>query len=359
MRTSAGPLTRRGRLPPPAQGPRPPCGAQHPHQVALVVDRPVGVLGGVASVARQALELVGRGAGDEGVLGGTEPGGRQPDGADRDVGVVHEPVGGAHDAGHGGGGALVERDLPVGDPRARRERRQADGRDDLPGRQGGLVGAQDEAVDRDGPGPRRPPDLDAGVGGEQEGRGIRVRIGEREVAAQRPGAADAHVGDAGRHRRQRGPALAHQGRALDRAVGHAAPDHELVAVQLQAPELGDALDVDDVPVVGEAQLHHEQQLRPARVQHGVVAQALHQRAGLVQRGRGVDLEGREPHGPGVTRASSAARTSRAASSPSPTRTSTPRSAIPRPSAASATTGVSEAAAGPMWPSRMRRSFSSP
>src|SRR5262249_5549482 len=113
-------------------------------------------------------------------------------------------------------------------------------------------------------------------------------------------------------------------------------------------------------VLSEAQLHHEDELRSPGVGHRLVAEPLEEIRRRLERGRAMDLEGREPHARwGMNASSGWDSTSSAASTPSPTDTATPWSASPCPRAASATSGVSDRAFGPMWPSRKSRSLRSP
>src|SRR5919106_830607 len=130
------------------------------------------------------------------------------------------------------------------------------------------------------------------------------------------------------------------------------PNRERPVRDVEPSQLLDPLHVDEMAVLGKPELHEQQQLRPAGIQDRVVAVALQELSRLLEGGRRMDLEGGKRHAAtGVV----SERTSRAASTPSPTETSTPRSASPRPSAERPTTTLSEREATPMWPIRKSRS----
>ena len=105
-----------------------------------------------------------------------------------------------------------------------------------------------------------------------------------------------------------------QFRRLEPPVGHAGSDCEEPVPFCQDLELGDPLQVDELGITGEAELHHEEQLGTTAIDRGVVSELLEDRMRLFERRRPVKLERRQPH---ATGAASLARTSSAASTPAP------------------------------------------
>ena len=110
---------------------------------------------------------------------------------------------------------------------------------------------------------------------------VGVRIGEAEVPPDGPHAAHAQIPDPALHRRERGPALADDLRALDLSVRERRAHLEDTVGHLEPPQLCDPLHIHQMGVVGEPQLHHEQQLGTARVDDRVVAELLQQPARLL------------------------------------------------------------------------------
>ena len=101
--------------------------------------------------------------------------------------------------------ALVERELRVGDGGTSRKLGYPHGREHFARAEARLVRADDEVGDRSPTGRlAAAPRLDLGIESEQEGRGIRVWIGETQIPAQRPDLANAKVRYPSLHRRQRG-----------------------------------------------------------------------------------------------------------------------------------------------------------
>ena len=126
----------------------------------------------------------------------------------------------------------------------------------------------------------------------EERAGIRVGLGEAEVAAERPHLADAHVRDVGFHSGHGGEPLAHARIALEDAVGRGGADPQrAVVVEADTGQPRDGLDVHQVVVVGESFLHDQEQLGAAGVEPRRVAGTREELRGLGDRGRLAQLEG--------------------------------------------------------------------
>ena len=87
-----------------------------------------------------------------------------------------------------------------------------------------------------------------------------MRVGEAEVASERADVADADVRDLAFHRRECREPLEHERRALDLPVRGGRADHERAVLGADAAELLDPLDVDEMAVGGEAELHQQEEL---------------------------------------------------------------------------------------------------
>ena len=114
-------------------------------------------------------------------------------------------------------------------------------------------------------GPAGPASSTRRAAGQQERGRVRVRLGEREVAAERAGVADPDVGDAGLEAASAGSARRTIGRTLDLAMGGRGPDPQRpVGLELECPA-GRAIPLRSIRVreLGEAHLHDLEELRPA------------------------------------------------------------------------------------------------
>src|SRR5207302_9019596 len=151
---------------------------------------------------------------------------------------------------------------------------------------------------------------------------IRMRIGEAEVAAERAHAASPNARHAAFNLRERRDEPANERRGLQLAVCHGRTDAQLAVTLLEQVELWNSLQVDEIGIAGEAELHHQQQLGAATVESRVIAVSGQELLRLGHRTRSVHFKRSQCH---ATGAASRAITSSAASTPSPISARTPRS----------------------------------
>ena len=131
-------------------------------------------------------------------------------------------------------------DAPVADELAGARAGHDDRAEDLAALERGLVRPGGELGDRDlALGRHRD-----GVEGEQQGRRVRVRLGEAEVAAERAGGADARVGDPALESRQGRERLPDERRPGDVAVRRERADLDPTGGLDDPVEVGDRLEVD-------------------------------------------------------------------------------------------------------------------
>ena len=91
------------------------------------------------------------------------------------------------------------------------------------------------------------PGLDLGIESEQEGRGIRMGIGETQIPAQRPDLPYARFATRRSIVARARKPLPNELGALQLPVRHSSPDHELAVLGAHALELLDLLEIDEVP----------------------------------------------------------------------------------------------------------------
>src|SRR5437870_5309858 len=162
-----------------------------------------------------------------------------------------------------------------------------------------------------------------------------MRVGETEVAAKRADTPDPNVRHAALHLGERWNEAVDEGRGFQLAVRHSGPDAEPAVALLEHAELRNSLQVDEIRIGGKAELHHEEKLGTAAVDDSVVPVLREEVFDLVERARSMQGERRQGH---ATGAAAPARTSSAASTPSPICACAPRSVSERPRAATPTTG---------------------
>jgi len=117
-----------------------------------------------------------------------------------------------------------------------------------------------------------------------------VRLAEREIPRERAGGPDPDVRDIRLEPRERRERLRHGRVALELPVGDGRADPNQIRRRGDPAERGDRLDVDEVRPVGDAQLHGEEELRPARIDGGVIPIPLAKGDRLGHRSRFMDVE---------------------------------------------------------------------
>ncbi len=133
-----------------------------------------------------------------------------------------------------------------------------------------------------------------GAGRQQERGRVGVRVGEAQVPAQGADRTHPHVRHLRDHRAQLGIAGPQHERRLDLAVGGRGADADPAGRESSdAVQGADPLQVDQVLVAGQAELHGQQQLGAAAVGGPLVAQVGEQARGLPDRLRAVQGERRE------------------------------------------------------------------
>ena len=129
------------------------------------------------------------------------------------------------------------------------------------------------------------------------------RIGVRDAAAERAAGADRMMRDVAHHRGEQAAERAVLHRLLERRMAHAGADAELAVLDLEAVELGDAVDVDQMLRPRQPERHGRHQALPAG-QHAAVVVGVFAPAGPASRrwfsGRGTGT-GRASFGPGCPR----------------------------------------------------------
>src|SRR5579859_3059361 len=126
-------------------------------------------------------------------------------------------------------------------------------------------------------------------------------------------------------------------------------DHDRVVLRCDAVELGEMLDVDQVPVAGKPQLHQEEQLGASAVDRDIVAVAVEELGDIVERACAMQVERGQRHERDALTWPTSDSAASVASRPSPILTGAPRSASVRPMAASPSAGYRDCAVGPMCP----------
>jgi hypothetical protein len=137
--------------------------------------------------------------------------------------------------------------------------RDADGDEDLVGPEHRLERPGEEVVDAHGAGACRGGDLDRRAEGEQRHRQVRRRVSVRYRAADRATVPDLRVADLRRRVRQDRDLGLEDLRVHQVGVPGRGADHDLVAVDRDAGQLGEPGDVDEHRRLGQPDLHHRQQ----------------------------------------------------------------------------------------------------
>ena len=161
---------------------------------------------------------------------------------------------------------------------------------EFPGGEDRLVGTTQELVGLNPPSAGPVAAHDRSAQRRQKRGGVRVRVREAEVPADRADRSHAHVGDASQHlghgRKRAADVLA----VLNLVMRHTAADPKESVFKRDATQVVNRLQIDQMRVIGEPEFHRQQQLRPAVVGHRVVTQFHQQLGRLAQGARSVNLE---------------------------------------------------------------------
>ena len=272
----------------------------HGDQVAQVVGGSLAVREGGAG----SRGLVGAGSGARAEVRGSGAGegrrvGGERDAADRADDQARLGDGGARghrdQGGHGDHGAFGELHAQVGEAGAVRAGGQLDRGQQLAGGQGGLVQAGQE-LRRGHPAELVAPLADQrGSRREQERGRVGVRVGEAEVAAQGADRTHPQVRHLRDHRGHLRVAVAQRRGGLDLVVRGGGADAHGASVGANAAQAVHSLQVDQVLIASQAELHGQQQLGAAAVGGPVIAQVGEQARGLPGRTRAMQGERRQLH----------------------------------------------------------------
>jgi len=185
---------------------------------------------------------------------------------------------------------LVELDLVVAEALPGGECGHPDRAEDLPPRQGHVVRPHGEVLDRRVACAFRTLDAERRIERHQQRPGIRMRLGEAEVPAERPGGAHAGVRDPRDEACQLRLAGADQGRGGDAPVRGERADLQGVLHLGHTIESGDRLEVHEGVVPETPVLHRQKKLRAAGIEGHVIGTRGEQFAGLRQTGGLEDAE---------------------------------------------------------------------
>ncbi len=114
--------------------------------------------------------------------------------------------------------------------------------------------------------------LSFGAESDEQRRGIGVRLGEAEIAAQGAAGAHAHVGDFGFHLGEHRQVLFDDRRTLDGAMGGRAADHERAVLNFDLVQIGNRFDIDQMLVAEQIMLHREQKLGAAGIEPALLTE---------------------------------------------------------------------------------------